>query len=274
MGMCYTNVTPQATWRNTLYDSEPWIARPAFMDLPGFEIQFLAGDILHVFHLGVGRDLIGSALRVLLKTDVFAGRTQALRLRTATTRLQEFAQHHGHHLALKRLSSTTLSFGSKKYPEARCKGYDCFTILRWLVHEVTENPPENQALLCAALWAADSTVSIMTNADRFLSEAQHQHKCTVGDLFCRIYLTMAAQAVSCRKYLWRVRPKFHLFHHMLLEDMPSRRNITFMSTWMDEDFLKYAMALKRKVHRRKATRRTLERWLIGLPSLFQHSDVR
>ena len=150
--LCFTNVGAQASWRQTFFDSEPWVLKPAFMDLPAFRLEMLAPDVLHVFHLGIGRDLVASALRVLTKNqDVFVGRTQALRLRCATDRLLDFANHHGHQLSIKRLSSKTLGFKSKKYPEAHCKGFDCYVILRFLVQQVEQNPPPRPSL---ALWGA------------------------------------------------------------------------------------------------------------------------
>ena len=271
VSLCYTNVTAGAGWRQTLYQTEPWLVRPSFMDLPGFSLRLLAPDLLHIFHIGVARDLIGSALRVLTLTNVlFAGRTQVLRLRTATDRLLDFVQHHGYHLSIKKLTTKNLGFGGKKFPEIHCKGYDAFVILRWLVAE-TQQAPRNHSLLCAALWTADSFMSVLTHGGRFLTNEEIQHKCCIGDVFCRIYMTLASRAMTARRFLWRVRPKFHLLQHVLLDQ--SCFNVTYMSTWLDEDFLKHAMAIKKKVHRKTATRRTLERWLAGLPSYFEHASA-
>ena len=58
---------------------------PAFTKIIGFSIQMIGVDILHIFHLGVGRDLCGSAIKELAaKRGYWAGGTQEARLQMAT----------------------------------------------------------------------------------------------------------------------------------------------------------------------------------------------
>ena len=42
-----------------------------FLCCPGFNLRMIGVDILHAWHLGVCRDLIGSVLRVLSKLKIF-----------------------------------------------------------------------------------------------------------------------------------------------------------------------------------------------------------
>ena len=257
-----------------MWDSDPYAVEPEFMKLPGFQLSMLRADILHVFHLGVGRDMVGSALRILIRrsSDLFPGRNVGIRLRNATHKLLDYCKANGYNLSLRKLTSRTLNFGSKKYPELRSKGYDCFVLLRWLCHELQGNMLPEHHFLYTLLWCADTVLSTVTNSDRWLDEEVHQQKLVLGDVFCRVYIKLAGEALVRRQYLWRVRPKFHLWHHMLLEDRSSRGNFCSHSTWLDEDFLKWAMAIKKKVHRRSATARTLQRWLMGLPGYFAHAS--
>mgnify|MGYP001817988002 CR=1 FL=1 len=273
--MAYTNVAAGAAWRATLYTQAPYVVKPEYMDLPGFQLEMLRPDVLHVFHLGVARDLVGSAMRVLAQKnlDFFQGRTLPLRLRDASDRLREYAAQHGYSMSLKNLTSASLGFKARSYPELRAKGFDSFVILRWLTYEVMQNPVRSQGVLCACLYLADSFMSVVANAPRFMSPAEQEHKVVVGGLFVKLYMTLASEAVASRpqKRLWRVRPKFHLLHHLVLEDAPSRTNYNCHATWLDEDFLKTIMCIKKKVHRGAATRATLKRWLLGLPSYFEHA---
>ena len=71
MEMCYTNLSPGALWRGTLYDANPWDVIPAFANLTGFDVRMLGMDLLHLFHLGVGRDMVGSAMRILCHCGIF-----------------------------------------------------------------------------------------------------------------------------------------------------------------------------------------------------------
>ena len=82
-------------------------------------------------------------------------------------------------------------------------------------------------------------------------------------------MTLAGNAVQNGKKLWRVRPKFHTLHHCILEDRESRLNPHYSATWMDEDYIKRTMRVKKKTHKRTATSATLHRWLMGLARQMQ-----
>lgn len=67
LDMCYTNVAEGAPWSATIHASLPWDSEnppTTLSKLPGFDIRMLGLDILHIFHLGVGRGLLSSAIRV------------------------------------------------------------------------------------------------------------------------------------------------------------------------------------------------------------------
>ena len=110
-----------------------------------------------------------------------------------------------------------------------------------------------------------------TNASRYFTEDERRHVCTVGSLFLRAYLHLARAALNVNKRVYRLRPKYHMCVHLLTDDVPSRLNFTWNATWLDEDFNKTVMKIKKGVHRRTATTSTLTRWLEGLPGYFDHA---
>ena len=57
----------------------------------------------------------------------------------------------------------------------------------------------------------------------------------------------------------------HFLHEMVLEAKPSHLNPNTGRTWMDEDWVKRVMKVKKGVHRRTATESCLRRYLLGLP---------
>jgi hypothetical protein len=120
---------------------------PTLASLLGFNIQMLGVDLLHIFHLGVGRDLCGSAIRIMAsKRGYWRGRTQEQRLKTATQRLKSYAKQHGYSLAMSKLSKQNLNWKADCFPELKTKGFDCFVILRWLVWEIGNKDIENDLL--------------------------------------------------------------------------------------------------------------------------------
>lgn len=57
MGNCYVNISANARWRSTIGLDSPWEHPPAYCRLVGFANLTIQMDLLHVGHLGVGREL-------------------------------------------------------------------------------------------------------------------------------------------------------------------------------------------------------------------------
>lgn len=176
--MAYTNTASDAPWLQTEYQDIPWDVEPSLARLPGFRIEMLGLDILHIFHLGVGRDLIASALKVICGTTVFHGRNLDQKLQHASGWLKSWAKTNKLSLALRKLTKSNMNWKSKEYPEAHCKGFDCYVILKWLVSGplASENAAEIPDSVSTALWAANSLMSVLMNADRFLNDDQQLHR--------------------------------------------------------------------------------------------------
>ena len=134
---CYNNVSSSAPWRSSIYVQLPWTHEPTLSKTVGFSVKMIQIDVLHAFHLGWGRDLIASALRVLCtRRGFFLRATQELRLRSATLRLRSFVEQNHLTLTISKLTKANISWKADTYPEMRCKGFDTYVILRWLAYEV------------------------------------------------------------------------------------------------------------------------------------------
>ena len=54
----YSNLSPGAAWKGTVLNcNHPWRVEPALASLQWFSIKKVSMDLLHVWHLGVARDL-------------------------------------------------------------------------------------------------------------------------------------------------------------------------------------------------------------------------
>ena len=133
---CYTNMSLGAPWRATFYSEDPWDEQPGLAQTIGFNIRMIQIDCLHAWHLGTGRDLCGGAIKYLVKRPgFFSGRTQDARLAHASERLKEFCKQRGLRPSLRKLTKANVSWGGW-YPELRCKGFDTYLVLLWLVDEI------------------------------------------------------------------------------------------------------------------------------------------
>ena len=184
--------------------------RPVLADVDGFTLRMLSIDLLHAWHLGVGRDLCGSAIRVLASQRRFwAGRNIELRLEVAISRLKAFARRNGLQLRLQKLSKSNLTWESLKYPELKCKGFDTYVALKWLVEEVTQQECGNSFLACA-LWSANSWLQVLSKGGLFLTEGEELHKVHVGNLFLKSYLNLAVSALEGQKNALQVETEIPL----------------------------------------------------------------
>ena len=170
---------------------------------------------------------------------------------------------------LRRLSKSNLNWRSDAYPEAHCKGYDSYIILLWLdwfLHEgaVQEVQDKVPAQIKTVVWAANSMMSVWVGSPMFMSDGQRLHIHIIGQLFIRVYVELAAQALQDGVRLWRIRPKLHLLHHLILEQQVTQINAHYFSTWMDEDNVKNIMRVKKRTHKLQASDRSIKRWLLGL----------
>ena len=275
----YTDVRETAPWRATMWTTLPWLRTevPELTGIRGFDVRMLASDLLHTWHLGCGRDLLGSCMKILVGLRYFPGRTIEKSLAQATIRLRRFAKMHNYSLVLRKLSKQNLAWSD--YPELKCKGYDTFVVLSWLQdelnrHHPTADDPEVQHkldMMCTAVWCMDSWLRMLTHAPMHLTDSQQLQKTVLGNLFMVTYMSLAQQAVVDGKRLWRVRPKIHILHHCILEDRPSRLNPHYSATWTDEDFIKRTMRVKKRTHKRSATNATLCRYLLGLAGKLQEA---
>lgn len=187
LGLAFTNVGPLALWLSTLLVSFPWLLAPVFGAMIGFHLQLIGIDMLHVFHLGIGRDLCGTALKILVqRRDFFYGSNLEKRLLHCSKQLKQFAKNQKLGLRLRKLSKANLNWKGNDYPEIRCKGSDTATTLKFLVH-LTQQPtwPDDLHELATCLWASDFVVRLLTNCGNHLTAAEAEQVETVGLVYIR-----------------------------------------------------------------------------------------
>lgn len=73
-----TDLSSDAAWKSVLPPC-PWSVEPAILELQNFSLGTVGLDILHIWHIGTGRDLASSCLLILLRLGAFPGNNVALR---------------------------------------------------------------------------------------------------------------------------------------------------------------------------------------------------
>ena len=214
------------------------------------------------------RDLLGSALKLVLsERHVFNGPTLPDRLKQATESLRRFAKQNRYPLRLRKLTRSKLCWKTRKYPMLSSSGYDAYVVGLWLEHELSMHAALYQEI-CTMLWASNKAISLLYSAGRFLNQGEKDSLGALGDLFLRVYLTMACpgQATS-QTDVQGAAKKLHMLCHIFRS--PRMINPSRYSTWMDEDFLKKCGKTLGLTDVRGSHHRLLERWLMSIPHNLQ-----
>ena len=124
-------------------------------------------------------------------------------------------------------------------------------------YRIKKHCPLWASYFAKALWSADCWLNLLTKSGMFLTELEEQNRLALGKLCTTSYAALASKAVQEKRFLFRLRPKYHLWHHLAIDVRSSKLNCNIHATWMDEDST-------RQVHRRTASENVLRRFLLGL----------
>lgn len=223
-------------------------------------------DLLHVFNLGVGRDVAGSILKKILQAQVvFRANTIDERFQEATASLRNFSRANGYGLKMKKLTRKKIAWGGNKYPELLSSGSDTHVVCVWLESLLLpySNTSPEMADFCTLLWTCNRCLRVLYAGGWFLDAQEKQTVKICGEIFLQTFVRLAWGAVTTHSLYFRVRPKLHLFMHIV--DHPRSVNASYYATWMDEDYLKKAAKTLGLTNVKTAQVRFLQRWLLTIP---------
>jgi hypothetical protein len=260
MSMCYTNVA--GDWIQTIgLPGVPWNVEPALARLRGFELAMASPDLLHVWHIGMGRDFLASVIVLLVSAGYFGrlgqwdAANRSLKIFSVTNKLQLKTE----------ISRESLSYKKGEFPELHCKGNQTIIIHRWLQSLASDGFNGLAGMAPVAQMVCDSAqfLALCMSGDHFLSEENARECLTCGVRFLASYVRANQEAAAKQQLLFFIRPKFHLFQHLvLMSQRPSRRSAHLDSLWMDEDFVGKIMRILKVLHPNSADLRVLERYVL------------
>ena len=267
LSMCFTDISHDAAWWGTMGRQPPWVRAPSYTKLVGYDTTMIVPDLLHVWNLGLARELLGSSLKLILQQrDIFTGSTLSDRLLQATESLKRYAKMHRYALRCKKLTKGKLCWKTRKYPSLGVSGYDAFVIGSWL-EDLLSGYPQLYTEISSMLWLSNRAISLMYSCDSwFLSQTEKDTLEVLGFAFLRVYMSMAENALRQHKLLFKVLPKAHLLAHIFRSNRMV--NPSKYSTWMDEDFLRKSSKTMGLTDARGSHLRFLQRWLMALPGHF------
>ena len=269
----FKELTRHPQWLKTAGRSNnpPWNRIPPFFQhIPHVQVDkpsFLKLDLLHIYHLGIGRDYAGSSLTLALglyETSI----PEALDAMNAE--LKTFLQQTRKQVHFKVLTRDLLGYTSEKvYPTGHwSKAMDTpvlMDFIRWLLlqhHEALE--ASRKFKIVSAGCEALSVLMHMMLAAGLWMDPQAALRCGQAGLR---FLECYGKLMELRFRDSLCRFNAHCFHHLCINLIESGSSHTAslnplsQCTFQDEDFIGRVSRLSRRVSPRLQCLRTIQRYL-------------
>jgi len=233
--MAMTNLS--GDWLDTMFEQDPWLTPPALSLLQGFHIKMVAPDTLHCWHIGHGRDFLASVIVHLAEAGAFGDGGVPLALKEATRSLRAYAKAHKLQQVKVPLSRESLEWHAGVYPHLNIsKACQVGVVHKWLAH-LAETGLIADSLIATAVWSSHMFLDTVVGGSNFLTQEAASRAHAYGMLYLLSYVRLSTTALEARQLRWFIRPKFHMFHHIVLgvQHRASKRNPHLDAVWMDED---------------------------------------
>ena len=121
------------------------------------------------------------------------------------------------------------------------------------------------AAFAVQAWCAYGLVkfnAVLDNAGPYLTDAERESAVSAGYLFLQKYMALARANLSRARCCYKVRPKFHVFHHVLHDiDLGATLNPRLFACGNDEQTNGKSTRCSKNLHPLTMGRRMLQRWL-------------
>ena len=272
--MIYSNINDDAPWIPTEFVRLPWAVQPALAGLSGFRLSMIGLDIMHAFHLGVGRDIIGASVKILCrKKGFYDGRKIEIRLAQLMAECKMYAASTGTYLTFGKLKKSNLQWRNDKCPELRASAADTKIFMGFLSEKLQSvTLPEEYQGLTACVWSANLFVTTLSHAGFFLEDSEKDFLFVLGCAFLKAWAQLVHVGFMNCELLFKLRPKYHVLTHLVwdLSTKPSGRNPCVDSCWLEEDYVKWSLRKFRKLSRQTASHNILRRCLVQQNDRLKH----
>ena len=243
-------------WKQTVLEQTPFADEIPFEFVPHPPNElplFFHFDLSHVWHLGVGRNFLGSALALL--SGLENGGNVDLRFQQLSNKYLTWCSENGRTAHIQKLTKEHLGWqATTSYPTAGWHKGDLTTSLMLFVQSRFEAERWDGMLrdVGEAAVAINRYITLMFESGAWLEPEQAMEATNHGLRFLRRYNKMAMESLERGQRLWILHPKIHALHHLIvhMQDAADRGpvlNVLCTSVQMDEDFIGRGSRLSRHV---------------------------
>ena len=256
----------------------PWNTIPPFLEMVPHVLSdkgsFFKLDLLHIYHLGIGRDFAASSLCMAFDF-VYEGSVPD-KIANMNLDLKLFLKESRRQVHFKLLTRDLLGYTSENvFPCGHWnKAFDTPVLIEfvsWLLRKYDDALNSHRELLLIAA-ACDAMSRFMRNllkAGLWLGPAEASSCGEDGLYFLMSYGKLAELCYTANKCRYNMVPKLHCFHHICI-DLAHKASLGIFQlnplsqcTFQDEDFIGRVSRLSRRVNPRRQCLRTIQRYLVA-----------
>ena len=289
----FEDYSDSPTWEQTLHLERPWSVDdpPVLANLHYDENcpeEMLQPDLFHITKLGVGRDIVGGILILLLRLKFFDYPESTVNIDDRFSRAHSYfvlwCMSQGKSPGLRSFSKSFFNMKSLiSAPWASSKGSDTILLLQWLRHTLKlniETPAVEgyETLLKQMLQVCEASLSLrMVHHHRLWLERPcakmlYVHIMTI----LRGYAVLGKASIRLHIRAFIQKPKHHGLHHIghfLKRELEKGSSLILSpqskSCEMNEDFLGRISRLSRRVGFRKCDLRVCHRYFMKIQVLLK-----
>ena len=223
---------------------------------------------MHCTKLGIGHHVIGNGLVYLATERAYRWLGPAVSvelphdvafpdvLDDLNLRFKEWLKDHGLECSHKRFTPLRVHRAeATSTPYYACKASQCVPMVSWLAsmaHEYSEVCPagkrDEARTVAGMLWALSQYFNICKTSDRFFTPQQVRDLDEAAHTFLHLYSELRRMSAERDTHMWQIVPKFHQFHHIVLDACEDSYNPRFFHCFSDEDQVGRLITLAAAAH--------------------------
>lgn len=289
-------------WESTLHSNRPWTLVPDLCAIPydpSKPEHLLKFDLFHLYKVGLGRDLAGSAVIVWCRLGFWDdpdptscdSKNIDQRLERAHSSFKLFCLQAKKSPGLRSFTRTFFNASTQAHsPWSNSKGSDTMLLLHWLcwfaklhIQMPTDASRNHQHMLKLFVHTAEASFDMF---DIVYSHGLWLDRSCTKVLYLKVmqllkgYQALATEALKLKVAAWGLKPKFHALHHVsfdlrsqLLHNCKICLNPVVWGNEQNEDTIGRVSRLSKLVSVRTITRRVLNRYFLKKRALLKRHAV-
>ena len=177
--------------------------------------------------------------------------------------LRRYVRDNKLELSARKIKKETLNWKSDMCPILFAKAADCAAILQYVNYKLQEHFDVSEyPSLVACVWAANTFSGCIMSGGVQLTQPERDTVYHAGMMFLETYVSLGHEALERGELYFKVRPKLHYLQHIIESVLYTQRKPRLGATYMDEDWVRHAMATTRMMSHRTCALNVLRRFCV------------